>query len=155
VGSAEVGMRAEIRQEGGLVVRRASHPTIREAGPGRNSITRSYQILGTVWRAEIFVGVAARSRIRSAGQDGVGSGVVQSIVQPGDHARSVAEGRVGGYIFDPFAVDPDLAPVTQALQVFASREGAAGNMGRCRSFCRHGWAPCVGDRAPWSTPYSV
>jgi hypothetical protein len=31
----------------------------------------------------------------------------------------------------------------------------AGNMGCCRSLCRHGWAPCVGDRAPWSTPYST
>jgi hypothetical protein len=115
VGSAEVGMRTKVRQEGGFVVRRAAHPTIREAGPGCNRVTRPDQILGTARGAEIFVGVSARTRIRSAGQDVVGSGVVQRIVQPGDHARGVAEGRVGGHVFDPFAVDPDLASVTQAL----------------------------------------
>ena len=75
------------------------------------------------------MGVAAGTRIRGASQDVVGSGVVQRIVQPGDHARGVAEGRVGGHVFDPFAVDPDLTPVTQALQVFAPREGAAGKHG--------------------------
>ena len=43
-------------------------------------------------------------------------GVVQRIVEPRDHARGVAEGRMRGDVLDALAVDVDLAAVAQRLQ---------------------------------------
>src|SRR5262245_30684580 len=55
-----------------------------------------------------------------AGKNPFALGVVavQRVVEPGDHPRGVAEGRVLGDVFDPLAVDPDLAVVVQALYKF-------------------------------------
>src|SRR5207244_4503361 len=36
------------------------------------------------------------------------------------HPRGVAECRMGGDVLDPFTVDPDLATVAQAVEIFAS-----------------------------------
>jgi len=44
--------------------------------------------------------------------------VVQRVVEPSQHAHRIAEGRMGGHILDALAIDPDLAPVPQALDIF-------------------------------------
>jgi hypothetical protein len=44
--------------------------------------------------------------------------VVQRVVEAGDHARGVAEGRMGGDVFDPLAVDVDGAVIAQRVQIF-------------------------------------
>ena len=45
-------------------------------------------------------------------------GVVERVVEAGDHPRGVAEGRMGGDVLDPLAVDVDVALVAQRIQVF-------------------------------------
>jgi hypothetical protein len=45
-------------------------------------------------------------------------GVVQRVVQAGDHPRRVAERRMRSDVLDALAVDEDLAAVLQRLQVF-------------------------------------
>src|SRR5580700_7255124 len=54
--------------------------------------------------------------------------IVQRVVQPGDGARRVSERGMLGDVLNPFAVDPDLAAVAQALEVLLAgqREGASG-----------------------------
>ena len=44
-------------------------------------------------------------------------GIVQRIVEPRDHARGVAKGRMGGDVLDALAVDVDLAAVAQRLEI--------------------------------------
>ena len=48
---------------------------------------------------------------------------MQGVIQPGDHARGVAEGRVGSEVLDPFAIDPNLARAAQAFQVLLTGQG--------------------------------
>jgi len=45
------------------------------------------------------------------------------VIEPGDIARGIAEGRMGGDVLDPLAVDIDLAAVAQAFKVFLAGEG--------------------------------
>jgi hypothetical protein len=44
--------------------------------------------------------------------------VVQRVVEAGDHARGVTEGRMGGDVFDPLTVDVDGAVIAQRVQIF-------------------------------------
>ena len=44
------------------------------------------------------------------------------VIEPGDIARGIAEGRMGGDVLDPLAVDIDLAAVAQAFKVFLAGE---------------------------------
>src|SRR6266446_4267506 len=45
-------------------------------------------------------------------------------VSVGEGARGIAECRMRGDVVDPPAVDPDLAPVAQALEIFGPGERA-------------------------------
>ena len=46
--------------------------------------------------------------------------VVQRVVEAGDHARGVAKGGMGRDVLDALAVDIDLAPVAQLLEIFGA-----------------------------------
>ena len=94
--------------------------------------TRSSALVGA---RKYLMGVASGTSVRGTRQDGVVSRVVQRVVQAGEHARRVAEGRVGGEIFDTFAVDPDLARTAQAFQVLCAGERAAAVVGDDGSVC--------------------
>src|SRR5579871_2648783 len=72
---------------------------------------------------EIAMGVAATAGVGRSGQGLFRGRVMQCIVEPRDRARRVAEGRVGGDVLDPLAIDIDLAALAQALEIFRSREG--------------------------------
>jgi hypothetical protein len=50
--------------------------------------------------------------------------VMQGVVQTRQHARRVAKRRMRGDILDALAVDPDLAPVAQAVQILGAGVGA-------------------------------
>ena len=52
--------------------------------------------------------------------------VVQGIVQAGDHPGRIAERRVRRDICDALTVEPDFAPIAQALQVFLAGQGRVG-----------------------------
>jgi hypothetical protein len=47
---------------------------------------------------------------------------MQRVVEPRDHPRGVAERRMGRDILDALAVDVDLAPVAQAVEILLPRE---------------------------------
>src|SRR6266566_2014455 len=47
---------------------------------------------------------------------------VKGIVQPRNHARRIAKGRMGGDIFDALAIDPDFTAVAQAFEVLVARQ---------------------------------
>jgi hypothetical protein len=43
------------------------------------------------------------------------------VIEPGDIARGIAEGRMGGDVLDPLAVGIDLAAVAQAFKGIPGR----------------------------------
>ena len=124
----EVGVGAERGEEGGLVIRAAAHPAVGHARPLGDGIARAHHLFGVARGLEEFVRVAAAAGV-GLGSTACLALIVQSIVQAGQHPDGVAEGRMGGDVLDPFAVDPDLAPVAQALDVFLRGE----RLRSCRS----------------------
>ena len=48
---------------------------------------------------------------------------MQRVVEPGDHPRRVAEGRVLGDVVDALPVNPHLPPVVQAVEKFLAGVG--------------------------------
>src|SRR6478752_2549004 len=67
------------------------------------------QVLARMRDAKELVGEGARAGVGRAGQDIFLFGVMQRVIEPGDTARGIAEGRVRGDVLDPLAVDIDLA----------------------------------------------
>ena len=43
-------------------------------------------------------------------------GVVEGVIEAGDHAGGIAKGRVDGDVLHPVAIDVDLAPVLELLE---------------------------------------
>jgi hypothetical protein len=60
---------------------------------------------------------------------------MQRIVEACDRARGIAEGGMRRDVLDPLAIDIDLAPVAQALEIF--RAGERPSLGRDRVFGFH------------------
>jgi hypothetical protein len=137
----ELGVSAQRAEERRLVVGTAPHPAVGHPRPLRDSLLVRDKILGAVRGGEEAVGVAVAAGVGRRGQDGRPRRVVQGVVQPGDHRGRIAERRMRGHILDPFAVEVDLAPVAQALDVLLAgqRPGRARHglrpataAGRCR-----------------------
>ena len=74
---------------------------------------------------EEFVGVAARSGVGRPGENVLGLGVVQRVVEPRDRARGIAERGMGGHVLDALAIDVDVTSITQAGEIFRARERSA------------------------------
>src|SRR5262249_35162188 len=70
-------------------------------------------------------------------------GIVQSIIETRDRARSVTKGRMRRDVLDALAVDIDLAAVAQAFQIFRAGEGPAGGRDGVLAFGPvHRGSPC-------------
>ena len=114
----EVGVGAERREERRLVVGRAAHPAVgdprpfgdRVGGPAIKSARRLRRLEEGV-RQAAAAGVGRQQDLARALR------IVERIEQARGHARGVAERRVRGDVLDPLAVDVDLAPVAQRIQI--------------------------------------
>ena len=133
VGGVEGGVRAERGEEGRLVVGRPAHPPIAQARPGGDGVARVDQLGGARRGAEVAVGEALRASVGGAREHGARGGLVQRVVEPRQHARGVAEGRVRGHVLDPLAVDPDLPAGPQTLEELRARERSSGLLCHGRS----------------------
>ena len=118
----EIVIGAERVHQRRLVVRRAPHPAVGHARPVRDGVALSNQFLARTRGAEEFVREAAGAGIGRSGQQRLGLGVVQRVIEPRDRARGIAERRMGGDILDPLAVDVDFPAVAQAFQVLRAGE---------------------------------
>ena len=119
-----VGVGAERVHQRRLVVRRAPHPAIGHARPSGDRRLLRDKLLARARDTKIFVRIAARARVGRRSQHVLGLGVVQRVIEAGQRARRIAERGMRGDILDPFAIDIDLPPVVQALQIFLARERA-------------------------------
>ena len=124
VGAVIVGHGAQRVREGRLVVGRAAHPAVGQARPAGDCLLRADQILARPRHAEITMGVAARSGVGGTGEQVLGRGIVQRIVEPCDRAHCIAERRMGSDVGHPLAVDVDRAAVAQARHVLDPGERA-------------------------------
>ena len=106
----------------GLVVGRAPHPAVAHARPGRDGVALADHVVARMRHPEIFVGIAARAGVGRRGEHVLALGIVQRVVEPGDRAGGIAEGRMRGDVGHPLAVDVDLAPVAQAFEIFGAGE---------------------------------
>ena len=116
VGIVEIGIGAERRQERRLVVGRAAHPAVGELRPFGDGVAPGEQVLERFRRLEEGVRHAAVAGVGRQQELVLALGVVQRIVEPRDHARGVAEGRMRGDVLDALAVDVDLATVAQGVR---------------------------------------
>ena len=118
VGIVEVGIGAERRQERRLVVGRAAHPAVGDAGPFGDGVAAGDQLLERLRRLEEGVGHAAVAGVGRQQDLVLALGVVQRVVEARHHAGGVAEGRMRGDVLDALAVDVDLAAVAQRVEIF-------------------------------------
>ena len=88
----------------------------------RDGVALADQVLARMRDAKELVGEGARAGVGRAGQHVFLLGVMQRVIEPGDGARGIAEGRMRGDVLDPLAVDIDLAAVAQAFEVFLAGE---------------------------------
>ena len=88
----------------------------------RDGVALADQLLARARGAEEFVGEAAGAGVGRRGQQRLGLGVMQRVVEPRDRARGIAERRMGGDVLDPLAVDIDFAAVAQAFEIFRAGE---------------------------------
>jgi hypothetical protein len=114
-GSVIVRVSAERGHESGLVLRCPTHPAEAHPLPDRDGLGRLLEILCGIRRGEKLVGQNAM--VIDLRQDLARLRRMERVVQPGDRACGVAEGRMGRDVLDPFAAEKDLAAVSQALQV--------------------------------------
>ena len=119
-GVIEVGVGAQRRQKRRLVIRAAAHPAVGDARPFGDGVARADHFLDVARGLEKLVRVAAAAGVGRGAQD-VFALVVQGVVEPRQHPHRVAERRMRRHILDPFAVNPDLAAVPQALHEFLRR----------------------------------
>ena len=120
IGRIKLGIRAQRREERRLVIGRAAHPAIRNLCPFRDGIAPRNKVFLAFRRLEERMGHAAVPRVGRHGQFAGAFGIMQRVIQPGDHARGVTEGRMRGDVFYPFAVEEHLAVVTQRLEIFGA-----------------------------------
>ena len=118
VGIVEVGIGAERGQERGLVVGRAADPAVGDPRPFGDRVAAGDQIVDGLRRLEEGVRHAAIAGVGRQQELVLALVVVQRVVEARDHARGVAEGRMGGDVLDPLAVDVDGAVVAQRVQIF-------------------------------------
>src|SRR4029453_128908 len=90
------------------------------ARPRRDRIARRDHLLGVPTRAIEAMREPAAAGIGRHRQDGLRRGVMQRVVEPRDHPRGVAKRRMRRDILDALAVNVDLAPVANALEVLGS-----------------------------------
>src|SRR5262249_14476876 len=76
--------------------------------------------------AEVSVREAPGTGIGGTREHGLGRRLVERVVEPRHHSGGVAKAGVGRDIRDALAVDPDLAPVAQALQELRPGEWTLG-----------------------------
>ena len=94
VGIVEIGVGAERRQERRLVVGRAADPAIGDARPFGDRLAPGEQILERLRRLEEGVRLAAVAGVGRHHDALASARVVQRVVEAGDHAGGVAEGRM-------------------------------------------------------------
>ncbi len=110
----EVGVRAQRGEERGFIIRTAAHPAVRDARPFGDGVARCHHFLDVVRGLEKVMRVAAAAGVGLGAENRLAL-VVQRVIQARQHAGGIAEGRVRGDVLHPLAVDPNLAPVAQAL----------------------------------------
>ena len=149
----ELGVGAQRRQEGRLVVGRTAEPAVGELRPFRDGVAPGQEIVERFRRLEECVRLAAVAGI-GRHHDLVGMlGIAQRVVEPRHHARGVAERRMGGHVLHALAVDEDRAIIAERVEVFVAglRRGDArlcgGLSGRLRSLRSnaHGAHPLLFD----------
>src|SRR5262249_50096295 len=121
-----LGVAAERGEERRLVVGGAAHPAIREARPTGNGVPARDEIVRARGGAEVSVREAPGTGIGGTREHGLGRRLVERVVEPRHHSGGVAKAGVGRDIRDALAVDPDLAPVAQALQELRPGEWTLG-----------------------------
>ncbi len=112
-----VGVRPVGGEERGLVVGAPAHPAVRHPLPRGDRIAAGDEVGCGHRRLEERMRVAAVARVRFGGEHVLVGRIVQGVVEPRDAANAVAEGGMRRHVVDALAVDPDLAPVPQALEV--------------------------------------
>ena len=125
----EVGVGSESTQKCGFVVGAASHPAVGYASPFCDRIACAYQLFYVAWRLIEPVGVAATAGVSFCAENTFVLLVMQCVVEARQHANRVAEGGVGGDVFYPLAIDPDLAAIPQTVDVLLPSEGSSTRYG--------------------------
>ena len=117
IGIVEIGIGAERRQERRLVVGRAADPAVGEARPFGDRVAAGEHLLERFRRLEVGVRHAAVAGLGRQQDLVLALGIVQRVVEPRDHARGVAEGRMLGHVLHALAVDVDLAAVAKRGEI--------------------------------------
>src|SRR5262245_25985889 len=102
----EVGVGAERREEGGLVVRRPSEPAVCQTRKTGNRIPCRELFLGVRWRLEVTM--CKPAPLRRGTQNAAAARVVlmKRVVQTRQHASAIPKRRMFRDLLDPLAVDP-------------------------------------------------
>ena len=116
----EVGVGAERSQERRLVVGRAAHPAVGELRPFRDGVASGDRLLERFRRLEEGMRHAAVAGVGRQQDLVLALGIVQRVVEPRHHLRSVAEGLVLGDVLHPLAVDVDLAVVGERGEIIGA-----------------------------------
>ena len=106
---------AQRAAERGFVVRRAAHPAVAQARPLGDGVALLAQVVGAFRHAEELVGIAAAAGVGAPAQRVLHVRLVQRVVHLCDGGCRIAKRRMGGDVFDAFAVDVNLTPVLQAF----------------------------------------
>src|SRR5271170_803592 len=117
----EFGVGAEGGEEGGLVVGRTAEPTVGDARPFGDRVAAGDELLHIFRRLEEGVREAAVAGVGRQQELVLAFGVMQGVVEPSDHARGVAERRMGRDVLNPLPVDIDLTAVAKFFEIFGAR----------------------------------
>ncbi len=120
IGFIKIGIGPQRGQKGGLIIGATAHPTVNDPLPLGDGVPSLDHFVPVAAGFEKFVRITARAGICLTGQDIFGLRRVQGIIHAGNHARAVAEGRMGGHIFDLLAINPNLSPIAQAFQILCA-----------------------------------
>ena len=159
-GLVVVGVGAERGEERGLVVGAAADPSVTDACPFRDGVARADEILGRARRLVEAVGESAAPRVGGGRQHVLPLRIVEGVVQAREHPGGVAERRVRRDVFHALAIDPDLAAVANALEVFIASHRTNARRGvhlivRRSGVDGHDTLPCVFVWRRHSTPAPV
>src|ERR1044071_7020336 len=109
-----------------------------------DGIALTDQVLARARHAEELVRESAGAGIGRTGEYVLLGRVMQRVVEPRDRARGIAKGRMRGHVVDALAVDPYLAAIAQAFEIFRPGEGTRPALDRVLGLAVHARSP---DRA--------